>query len=50
MERLIQWLSIALVSVVLVASPIAASLDDIVNLDTPVQITDGGGDPGFCCS
>lgn len=49
MERLIHWLSVALVSIVLIASPIAASLDDIVNLDVPAQIADGGGDPGFCC-
>ena len=43
MERLIHWLSVALVSIVLVASPIAASLNDITGVDVPAQVADGGG-------
>ena len=49
MERLIHWLSVALVSIVLVASPIAASLNDITGVDVPAQVADGGGNPGICC-
>ncbi|QPC81258.1 hypothetical protein G4Y79_16285 [Phototrophicus methaneseepsis] len=48
MDRMIQWLAVALVSFVLIAGPAVDSLSNIAGTSHSIEIV-SGGTPGDCC-